>query len=406
MENPNIGLALILMFFGTVLEKLILKRHLRTIPEDQIPGQNLFRFSQRTKDLSTPRWSRWIMKISARNSKLYNEYEAFLRNLNGQAQRCVCEIQQNIPAMFFRICEELEIPAELLDRENLVESLSNVFLHIAHLSDELRSADQESPDFLEILQCYKRIADAFCKLQFDKFFFSSDEELQLFFERMDQKLQQSGKDVLSEHKFSSIMSLLMSTDFVMDGFFKPVPQSEDFLRLMISTIMQKYHLCVGEFFDEHMGDFCRQWFVDKPAANILVEALCKIFEEIGEHPLFSMQTMKLNVLCKLLPWKEFTEFLQSIRVRHPDEHEFICLTLRSMSEKIQKDGSEGMDARMDAHYAQVLSRYPSGGFVAARAQIFEFVCDQLSITSEFGQVQDSPRNPDEDFEEEEEEEEW
>jgi hypothetical protein len=96
-----------------------------------------------------------------------------------------------------------------------------------------------------------------------------------------------------------------------------------------------------------------------------------------------MQGMKLNVLCKLLPWKEFTEFLQSIRDRYPDEHEFICLTMRSMAEKIQKDGSEGMDA----HYAQVLSGYPSGGFVADRAQIFEFVCGQLSITSEFGQVQ-------------------
>jgi hypothetical protein len=372
-----------------------------TMKQPLILGENLFRLSQRTKVLNTLRWARWMGKITMRESELFTDYEAFLKKLNGQAQRRVYEIHENIPEMFFRICEELGIPAELLDRENLVESLSNVFLHIVHLSDELRLANHQSPEFLEILQCYKRIADTFCKLQFDKVFFSSAEELQLFFECMDEKLQQSGKDALSEHKFSSITNLLISTDFVMDGLKKPVPQSEDFLRLMISTIMREYLACVGESVDENMGDFCRQWFVDKQAADSLVEALCKIFEEIGEHPLFSMQTMKLNVLCKLIPWKEFTEFLQSIRVRHPDEHEFICLTLRSMSEKIQKDESE----RMDAHYAQVLSRYPSGGFVAARAQIFEFVCDQLSITSEFGQVQDSPRNPDEDFEEEEEEEE-
>ena len=115
-----------------------------------------------------------------------------------------------------------------------------------------------------------------------------------------------------------------------------------------------------------------------------------------------MQGMKLNVLCKLLPWEEFTEFLQSIRDRHPDEHEFICLTLRSMSEEIQGDIKKGMDAQ----YARVLSHYPSGGFVADRAQTFEFVCGQLSITREFGQVQDSPRNPEEDVDEEDAEEEW
>ena len=63
-----------------------------------------------------------------------------------------------------------------------------------------------------------------------------------------------------------------------------------------------------------------------------------------------------------------------------------------MAEKIQGDG-------IDADYTHVLSRYPSGGFVADRAQISEFVCGQLSITREFGQVLDSPRNPDEDVEE-------
>jgi hypothetical protein len=337
-----------------------------------------------------------MSKITIRESELFTNYEAFIKKLNEQAQRCVYEIQENIPEMFFRICEELEIPAELLDRENLVESLSNVLMYIVRLSDELRLGYQESPDNFGSLHHYKRIVDTFCKLQFDKVFFRSAEELQLFFNRMDEKLQESRKDALAEHKISSIMSRLISTDFVMDGFFQPLPQSQDVLRLMISAIMQKYHSCVRESFDEHMGDFCFKWFVDKQAADNLVEELCKIFEEIEEHQLFRMQGMKLNVLCKLLPWKEFTDFLQSIRDRYPDEHEFICLTLRSMSEKIQKDRSDGMDV----HYAQVLSHYPSGGFAAARIQIFEFVCDQLSIKSEFGQVQDSPRNPDEDFEEE------
>ena len=374
------------IYFAAVLEGLIFNNLQRRIPEEQIAGQNLFKFSQRTMDLNTPRWSKWMRKIIIRESEVFSDYEAFLKKLNGEAQRRVCEIQENIPEMFFRICKELEIPVELLDRENLVESLSNVFLHIIRLSDGLRSANRQSPEFLEILQCYKRITDAFCKLQFEKFFFSSAEELQLFFERMDEKLQQSGKDVLTEHKFSSITNLFMSTDFVMDGFFKPLPQSEDFLRLMISAIMLKYHSCVGESVDKHMGAFCVKWFLDKPAADSLVEEVCKIFEDLGKHQLFYMQGMKLNVLCKLLPWKEFTEFLQVIRDRHHDEHEFICLTLRSMAEKIQGDVTEGMDE----HYARVLSRYPSGGFVAERAQISEFVCGQLSIASEFGQVQDSP----------------
>lgn len=386
MANDRHERICAIIAFTQMLERLLYensqKRAQMTQPLNQ--GQNLFTFSQRTRNLNTPRWIRWMSKITIRESELFTNYEAFLKKLNEQAQRCVYEIQENIPEMFFRICEELEIPAELLDREDLVESLSNVFLHIVRLSDELRSADHESPDFLEILQRYKRISDAFCKLQFDKVFFSSAEELQLFFNRMDEKLRESGKDALAEQKISSIMSRLISTDFVMDGFFQPLPQSQDVLRLMISAIMQKYHSCVGESFDEHMGDFCFKWFVDKQAADNLVEELCKIFEEIEEHQLFRMQGMKLNVLCKLLPWKEFTEFLQSIRDRYPDEHEFICLTLRSMAEKIQKDGSDGMDV----HYAKVLSNYPSGGFVVDRAHILEFVYRQLSITLEFGQVEE------------------
>jgi hypothetical protein len=298
--------------------------------------------------------------------------------------------------MFIQICKELEIPAELLNRGNLVESLSDVFMYILHLSDKLRSADHKSPGFLEFLQHYKRIMDALRNLQFDKFFFRNDEEIQLFFETMDQKLQQSGKATLSERKISSIMSLFIPTDFVMDGFFNPIPQSENLLRLMISALMRKYLSSVGESDDEHMSIFCRKWFVDKQLADRLVEELCKMFEEIGKHLFFHMQGMKLNVLCKLLPWEEFSAFLKVIRDQHPDAHEFICLTLRSMAEKIKEDGSEGMDE----HYACVLSNYPSGEFVTDRAQILDFVCDQLSITSEFGQVQDSPRNPDEDVEEE------
>jgi len=383
--DPNLAMAI--MFFASSLEFLIFGRLLRTTPmtHQLIQGQKLYRFSKRSKNLNTNKWSRWMMKLSMRDGELFGQYQDFLKDLKYQAQKHVCEIHDDIPIMFFRICEELEIPAELLNRGNLVESLSNVFMYILSRSDELRSAVPESPEFLEKLKRYKRIMDAFCKLQFDKFFFSSDEELQLFFERMDQKLQQSGKDVLSEHKFSSITSLLMSTDFVMDGFFKPLTQSEDFLQLMLSAIVRKYLSSVGESDDEHMSEFCRKWFLDKPAADSLVEALCKIFEDFKEHPLFHMTGMKLNVLCKILPWKKFTEFLQVIRDQHPDAHEFICLTLRSMANSIQTDNT----AEMDNVYALVLSRYPSGGFVTTRAQIVDFVSSQLSITGRFGQVEDS-----------------
>jgi hypothetical protein len=143
-----------------------------------------------------------MSKITIRESELFTNYEAFIKKLNEQAQRCVYEIQENIPEMFFRICEELEIPAELLDRENLVESLSNVLMYIVRLSDELRLGYQESPDNFGSLHHYKRIVDTFCKLQFDKVFFRSAEELQLFFNRMDEKLQESRKDALAEHKIS------------------------------------------------------------------------------------------------------------------------------------------------------------------------------------------------------------
>ena len=381
---PNLAMAI--MFFASSLEFLIFGRLLRTTPmtPEQIQGQNLFRFSERNIKLNTPMWSRWMMKLSIRDGGLFTDYEKWFKTLKCEAQRCVYQIQDNIPEMFFRICEELGIPAGLLDRGDLVESLSKVFIYILHLSDELRSAVPESPEFLEKLQHYKRIMDAFRNLQFGKGFFSSDEELRLFFERMDEKLQQLEKAPLSEHKISAITNLFIQTDFVMDGFFEPVPQFEDFLRLMLSAIMRKYYSCVGESDDEHMSEFCRKWFLDKQVAYSLIEELCKIFEDFEKHPLFRMTGMKLNVMCKLLHWDEFTGFLQLIRDRHPDEHEFICLTMKSMADSIQADNT----AEMDDVYASVLSRYPSGGFVTTRAQIVDFVSSQLSITGTFRQVVD------------------
>jgi len=320
-------------------------------------------------------WSKMMMGFSEQQNILFKDSEELFLSLHTHVKWDFYAIYHDNCAMFFQICEQVGIPEDLLNCENLGESLSNVFLHMISLSDELRLADPKSPEFLEFLQYYKRIADAFCNLQLDRFamfLFNSPEELQRFFESMDEKLQQSGKAALSEHAFSSIMSLLISTDFVTGGFYTPLPHSVDYLKLMISTIMENYDSCVREF------------SVDNQEANSLVEKICEIFDELGNHEFRHMQRMQrmmLNVLCKLLPWKEFTEFLQMIRYRHPVEHQFISLTLRSIAESVQKDGSEGMDA----HYAKVLSNYSSGGFVTDRAQILKFVCYQLSITPDFGQ---------------------
>jgi hypothetical protein len=366
------NIAFVLMIFTNVLESLIFQQLQKNIPEDQIPGQVLSRLSERM--IKSDRMMRsdmreWTSWISGQDVRLSNGYREWLKEVKCQAQSRVSKNHNDIHAIFFEICEALEIPAELLDRGILVETLTNVFMYIVRMSDELRLTDHESPDFLEILKRYKQIVDAFCKLKFDKFFFRSDEELQLFFERMDEKLQLSGKGALSEHKFSSITSLLISTDFVMAGFLKPVPNSEDFLRLIVFAIMQKYVSCV------------RTSLNSKHEADSLVEELCNIFEDSEKHPFFCWQDVKLNLLCKLLPWKEFTDFLKMIRVRNPVEHKFICLTMIMMAKTIKEDTSE----RIDEQYAHVLSHYPSCGFVTDRAQILEFVCGQLSITPDFGQ---------------------
>ena len=376
MEEYDINTSRCLSFtyFSGSLEKVYSDNLKSKIPEDQKEGLHLRKSSDRLRGVSSSLWSRMMMALPEEKIILFKDSEALFLSLHGHVKWDFYPIYHDNRAMFFQICEEVGIPAELLDFENLGESLSNVFMYIISLSDELRLADPKSPEFLEFLQYYNRIADAFCNLQLDRFalfLFNSSEELQRFFESMDEKLQESGKAALSEHTFSSITSLLISTDFVTGGFYTPLPYSIDFLRLMISTIMENYASCVGE------------WSVDNQAVNSLVEKICEIFDEIGNHELRHRQGMMLNVLCKLLPWKEFTDFLQSIRDQHPVEHQFISLTLRGIAENVRKDGSEGMDEL----YARVLSNYPSGGFVVDRAQISNFVCDQLSITLEFGQVE-------------------
>jgi hypothetical protein len=141
---------------------------------------------------------------------------------------------------------------------------------------------------------------------------------------------------------------------------------------MIDAIMDRYYLYLETWHDDHMAAFFGDSF-DKTKIESLVEKLCNIIEDIRNHDCFNETPMMLNVLCKLLPWKKFTNFLQSIRVLHPTEHEFICLTLKSMAQSIQENDREGIDA----HYTKVLSHYPSSGFEPDRTRIFEFVCDQL-----------------------------
>jgi hypothetical protein len=373
MSLYDINESLSHTYFSSSLEKVHSDNLKSEIPEDQEEGMKLRTSSNRLMRVSLLLWSKMMMALPEEKTILFNESEALFLILHAHVKWDFYPIYHDNRAMFNKICEQVGIPEDLLDPRNLVESLSNVFLYIISLSDDLSLADPKSPEFLEFLKYYKRIADAFCNLQLDRFamfLFNSPEELQSFFESMDSKLQQARKAPLSEHTFSSIMSLLISTDFVTGGFYTPLPYSVDSLKLMISTIMENY------------DSYVRELSVDnQAAANSLVEKLCEIFDEIGNDERRHIPGMMHNVLCKILPWKEFTEFLQSIRDQHPVAHQYISLTLRSFAGNVQKDGSEGIDEL----YARVLSNYPSGGFVVDRAQILEFVCGQLSITLEFGQ---------------------
>jgi hypothetical protein len=163
---------------------------------------------------------------------------------------------------------------------------------------------------------------------------------------------------------------------------------------MVGAIMRNFHGCMMD-----------GWLWTERAVHY-VYALCDILHEIRNHSHFRMDFFKFNVLCKLLPWKEFTDFLQQLA--NPglcdgndfcDEHGFITVTLREMAKSIQENNMDGMNE----HYSRVLSNHLPRGFVTDRAQISEFVCDQLSITSVFGQVPDSPINSDDEEEDDEEE---
>jgi len=372
LKMQAVKLRILCLSFADFLTNLLFESLERTDPmtAQQRLGEEIFNMSEQLKKTNMDKWVKWIQKRTHNESIASNSYQDWLRDLKDRAELQIHDIKENIPEMFFQICKALGLPAELLDRDNLVELLSNVICYTIQLSDELSdelaSTNPLLPEFLEKLKTYKQIGAIFCKLQFDTSFFTSQEELQSFFERIDEKLLQSGKERLHAHNFSSIMSLFISTDFVTSGYLSPLPPSQDFLLIMIESII--HHSCIGKW---------EEWFRNRdiPEANLLVEELRKIFEEIRKHQHFSMATMKLNVLCKLFRCGGFTRFLKLIRTQHPDEHEFICSTLRDMAESIQKSDVNGMDA----HYARVLSHYPSHVFEANGAQILEIVCAQLSI---------------------------
>lgn len=363
----DINKSLCCSYFSKSLKKVFSDKLVKELTEDQRKCLDFGNSIRRIMPLDRQVWSKLWMALDEAERHLLKESELLFLSLHAEVQSELSKTHGNIHGMFIQICEMLEISEELLDRKDLVKSLVDIFVYIITLSDEIRLANPQSPEFLEILQGYKRIADAFCNLNLERFhmyFFSSDEELQRFFERMDKKLQQSGKAALSNHDFSSIMSRFISPDIMAGCFFKPLPQSEDFLQLVISAIMHKYHSCVRESIDEHM--------FKKEVAGLLDE-LCTIFDWIVKYELFPSLQKKLNILCRLLPWDAFMDFLKKIKDLHPTEHLFICLTLKSIAKSIQK--KEGMDL----DYARILSNYPSA-IVVDRAQIFKFVCGQLSIT--------------------------
>lgn len=343
--------------------------------EEQIKGKKMVNFNSRMILVKSTKWSVWTQKWCIEIERPFTAYENWVKNLNEQADRDISDIRENIPEMFFRICEILEIPEDMLDRKNLVRSLCGVFIHIIVFSDELCFLDPKSPNFLEKLLHYKKIADVFSNLQFDNGFFRSEEELNTFFEYIDGILQDSGKGGFTRRdftSFSSIKSLFMSTDFVLSIHSESFPQSHDLLRMMIDAIIDRYYLSLETWHNDHMAAFFGDSF-DKTKIEYLVEELCNIIEDIRKHDCFNETLMMLNVLCKLLPWKKFTDFLQSIRVLHPIEHEFICLTLKSMAQSIQENDRKGIDES----YASVLLQYASRGFEPDRTRILDFMCAQL-----------------------------
>jgi hypothetical protein len=363
--------------FYVALKSLIFGDLQRKTPmtEEQIKGKKMVNFNRRMILVKSPKWSAWTQKWCIEIARPFTAYENWVKNLNEQADRDISDIRENIPEMFFRICEILEIPKDMLDRKNLVKSLCNVFIHIIVLSDDLRLLYQKSPDFLEKLLHYKKIANVFSNLKFDNGFFRSEEELNSFFEYTDgilQFVEKGGFTRRNFNSFSSIKSLFMSTDFVLSIHSESFPQSHDLLRMMIDAIIDRYYLSLETWTDDHMAAFFGDSF-DKTKIEYLVEELCNIIEDIRKHDCFNEMPMMLNVLCKLLPWKKFTDFLQSIKVLHPIEHEFICLTLKSMAQSIQENDRKGIDAS----YASVILQYPSRGFEPDRTRIFEFVCAQL-----------------------------
>lgn len=359
------------LYLEQLLVQLLYRNALKNakLTSDLQQGKNLARVDELLKSVNRAGWARWISQMTIRDSNISCAYDEFLKSLKGQARRQVEILGSNISKIFFRICQELEIPAELLIPDNLPESLANVFLYIIRLSDEIRSMDPRSDGFLEILQRYKLIAGTFCMIDIDQYLFEEPGNLNIFWRLVDEKLIASGKPSLEKHSVSSLKGLFISPDFVSAGFFKPLSDSENFLRLNIGAILRRFE------------DATAGWF-DTTETVKYANALCDIFLEIRGHPRFDMEIFKANVLFQLLPWGEFTEFLK--RLGNPDlcdgndfcdEYGFIVKTLMEMAESVQKNTMDAMD---DA-YSRVLSNHPSRGFVADRTQIYEFVCSQLSI---------------------------
>lgn len=354
-----------------LLKNLIFQssQHKSQLTSEQSVGKNLARVDELLKSVNRRDWSSWMQQMTLRDGSALQVYEQFLMSLKGQARRQVEILGSNILRIFFRICQELEIPEEILIPNNLPESFSNVFLYIIRLSDEIRSMDQQSYVFLEILQRYKLIAGTFCRINIDQHFFEEPGDLHIFWSLVDEKIIASGKPSLEKHSVSSLKGLFISPDFVSAGFFKPLSESENFLRLIIGAILRRFEDATVDFFDT-------------PETVKYANALCDIFHEIRGHIRFHMEIFKFNVLCQLLPWGEFTEFLK--RLGNPDlcdgndfcdEYGFIVKTLMEMAESVQKNTMDGMDVA----YSRVLSNHPSRGFVADRTQIYGFVCSQLSI---------------------------
>jgi len=341
------------------LKELLLKDLLKNVPAEYDKGKNLY---DELKLLSRFDPKQWKTKtfLSCHDTRHFSKYKEYLNRLEGEVRLGFKHWDTEGP--FFNILEVLEAPpTSIIVRDDLVQTLANLFFEIIRLSNEILLNGSEHPSFWINFKTYKKFVEMVTTLDVMKEFLREQDDQQRFFDLLNLKLELHDMEPITRRDFVALEMRYAQPSFQYNV-------SLDLVGILIGAIMFGFRNGDRENFKKELQELFGN----------MNSAFCSNHE------------IEIGILFQLLKGTEFSGFLDSIKVLDPQTHTGICKILTGMAMSVRSVStfrSDGINFFQTRTYPQTLAKYLSDEFQPKIHEIVVWVCAKLKIPVP-GQVPD------------------